>query len=288
MLVIHGIGTRDRESFLEDVGALGQALGERVRLIPLYWGDLGGLNRPLDDVLPYLDWSKGVDAASGGREPATADSESAAGRDLGDVLDSVAAGWKRRSASSRRRLLAAIYRMVRLSYQRASGEFTADLVLYQRRQWDFHARVWETLMSEAPGYGTAQRPIDVITHSLGGSIVFDMAVSGKPALHIRNLFTCASQISYFHLVGCSPRAIDPTGSGPHVTLPPTIGRWSNFFVPLDPWAFLAAPLFTMSDGQDPADIEVFGDTGARVMTHAASYYWSHPIVRGALREGLAS
>jgi hypothetical protein len=276
VLVIHGIGTRDKQTYLADVAGLNAALGEQVRLVPVYWGDMGAATQPLDTVLPYLAWvTRDLRAA---RENSTEVRSALAARDLGSLLDAVALGWRRRSGESRRRILGSIYGLVRTQYQRASGEFTGDLILYQRRQAALQARVWETVMEHAPGYGLASRPIDVISHSLGGTMVFDMAMAGQPTLHVGQLLTCASQISYFHVIGCSPSTLDPTASGEPVTLPATIADWTNFFVPLDPWAFLAAPVFTMADGDDPEDVEVYsGERGDRVLTHAASYYWTHPV-----------
>jgi hypothetical protein len=286
VLVLHGIGTRDEPAFRTEVAALGEALGPTVRLIPLYWGDLGAPGRPLDPVLPYLAWSAADSrqASLGSAEVRTA----LADRDLGGVLDAVSTGWRRRGAESRRRVLGSIFSLVRTQYLRASGEFTGDLIIYQRRYRDLHARVWETVMTHAPGYGLADRPIDVITHSLGATIAFDMATAGLPRLHVGTLLSCASQVAYFHVIGCSPPSVDPGADGQPVTLPATLRGWTNFFVPLDPWAFLAAPLFTLADGSRPHDVEVYsGQVGDRVLTHAASYYWTHPIFVATARQALA-
>lgn len=285
VLVIHGIGTRDKGTYLADVAGLNRALGQDVRLIPVWWGDMGAATQPLDTILPYLSWSS--KEARLARESSAEVRGAVANRDLGGLMDSVSAGWRRRSGDSRRRILGSIYGLVRTQYQRASGEFTGDLILYQRHQAALHARIWETVMQHAPGYGLAEQPIDVISHSLGGAMVFDLAVAGFPTLHVGEFLTCASQISYFHVIGCSPASIDPTGSGAPVTLPATIRRWTNFFVPLDPWAFLAAPLFTMADGAVPDDVEVYaGERGDRVLTHAASYYWTHPVFMASVRDRL--
>ena len=285
VLVIHGIGTRDRPNFAAEVATLGEALGDQVRLVPVYWGDMGAPTQPLDTILPYLSWT-----AKEGRVARESPAEvraAVANRDLGGVLDTVSAGWRRRSMESRRRVLGSIFSLVRTQYQRASGEFTGDLILYQRHQAALHARIWETVMEHAPGFGTAGRPIDVISHSLGGTMLFDLAVAGHPRLHIRHLLTCASQISYFHVIGCSPQTLDPTEAGVPVTLPSTIETWTNFYVPLDPWAFLAEPMFTLADGADPEDVEVYaGERGDRVLTHAASYYWTHPVFVSTTRRRL--
>ena len=285
VLVIHGIATRDKDSYLADVAALNVALGDRVRLVPVYWGDMGAATHPLDTILPYMSWS-----ARESRVPREGSAEvrtALAQRDLGGLMDSVASGWRRRSGESRRRILGSIYGLVRTQYQRASGELTGDLILYQRHQAALHARIWETVMEHAPGHGLADRPLDVISHSLGGAMLFDLAVAGYPTLHIGQLLSCASQISFFHVIGCSPQRLDPTGSGQPVTLPSTIRGWTNFFVPLDPWAFLAEPMFTLADGSDPTDVEVYGaDRGDRVLTHAAAYYWTHPVFIATARARL--
>ena len=285
MLVIHGIGTRDETSFRAEVAGLEAALGPQVRLIPVYWGDMGGPSRPLEEILPYLS-SPAAEVTQAAESPSEVRA-ALADRDLGRLMDAVSAGWRRRGAESRRRILGSIFSLVRTQYQRASGEFTGDLILYQRKQAALHGRIWETVMEQAPGWGLAERPIDVISHSLGGTIVFDLAVSGYPPLHVGTLLSCASQVSYFHVIGCSPPVLDPRGEGHPVTLPPTLARWTNFYVPLDPWAFLAAPLFTLADGSRPEDVELYsGQSGDRVLTHAAAYYWTHPLFLAAARSQL--
>jgi len=287
VLVIHGIGTRDKENYLAEIAGMNAALGDRVRLIPVYWGDMGAPTQPLDTILPYLAWSDREVRVP--RERSAEVRSALAGRDLNHVLDTVASGWRRRSAESRRRLIAAIYGLVRSQYQWASGEFTGDLIVYQRHQGAIHSRIWQAVHSHAPGHGVADRPIDVISHSLGGAMVFDLAVGGDPALHVRSLLTCASPISYFHIIGCSPTGLDPMSTGRPVTVPPSIEAWTNFFVPLDPWAFLAAPVFTLNNGRPPEDVEVYaGERGDRVLAHAASYYWTHPVFLDRARERLGA
>jgi hypothetical protein len=248
----------------------------------VFWGDVVGVEADLEAILPYPGQSagrpRGPRTTLPGLEAEPAPVRAAlASRDLAGVVDGVSGGWRRRSEASRVRMLSAIAGMARSSYQRASEQITGDLIRYQRHHAALHARVWEVVMTEAPGAGTRDRPIDVVTHSLGTSMVFDMAVAGLPRLHVRTLLSCASQVAYFHAIGCSPTALDPTGSGQPTTLPPTIQRWANFYVPLDPWAFLAAPLFTLADGSAPEDVEVYGgERGDRILTHAIGHYWGHP------------
>ncbi len=269
------------------MATLSAALGPRVRLVPIYWGGFARQAESVDRVLPYLDWASPA-AESDANAASTGTLRTAiAERDMTELLGTVASSWKRRSAGSRRKLLGVFYAMIRHQYLRASAQFTGDLILYQRRKSELHAVIWEAIMRDAPGYGLKERPVDVIAHSLGSTMVFDLAVAGHPALHIDHLITCASQTAFFHVIGASPSPLDRADPDEPAVLPPTIGSWSNHFVPLDPWAFLAAPAFQLHDGTKPEDIEVYaGERSDRILTHAASHYWTHPVVLRTIRRDL--
>jgi hypothetical protein len=81
---------------------------------------------------------------------------------------------------------------------------------------------------------SAQQPVDVLAHSLGGVITFDTATADQP-LWIRQFVTFGSQPSLFHV--CDPRggALTPYAGAP-VQLPQSIGAWTNLWEPLDPVA----------------------------------------------------
>ncbi len=286
VLVIHGVAIRDRSVFEAEVSSLGDALGPEVRLIPIYWGDFAPHSDSVERVLPQFDWSSAERGPS-----STARNTTLRGaivdRDVSEVFGSMTDGWKRRSASSRRRIMGVFYTMVRNQYLRASAQFTGDLVLYQRRSSELHSVIWEAIMRHAPGYALREKPIDVIAHSLGATMMFDLAVGGHPPLHIDHFVTCASQTAFFHVIGASPLPINQADPDDVVTLPPTISSWANLYVPLDPWAFLTAPVFRLHDGSSPLDIEVFaGERSDKFFTHAASHYWTHPVVLSTIRSEL--
>jgi hypothetical protein len=287
VLVIHGVANRDRSAFETEVAALGEALGPELRLVPVYWGDFARHADSVDQVLPYLQWA----SSDGDDDLDEGESSSLRGafadRDMAQIFGSLTSGWKRRSAASRRKVMGVFYAMIRRQYLRASAQFTGDLILYQRRKVELQAVIWETIMRHAPGYGLEERPVDVIAHSLGATMVFDLAVAGHPALHVDHLITCASQTAFFHAIGASPSPLDQADPDVPVTLPPTIRAWANHYVPLDPWAFLTAPVFRLHDGSEPQDIEVYaGERGDRILTHAASHYWTHPVVLDTIRREL--
>ena len=254
-LVIHGVGHRLEDEFRAQVEGLASQLGIDATFVPVFWGDILRPDSRIDTILPYRHW---------------ADPEHPVG------LRPTSNNWHR--------ILGGVYNMVHDAYVRASSQFTGDLLYYQRHHRELWARVWEILERDAPGAGGPDMPVSVIAHSLGSAIIFDMAVAAEPRLHIDHLVTCATQSPFFHVIGCSPLALDPHGTGEPVVLPPTIGDWTNFYVPLDPWAYLAAPVFTLADGTAPADIEVrSGNRNDRIAIHRAQHYWNHPIVIDTIR-----
>jgi hypothetical protein len=295
VLVVHGAAVRNRTAFEQEVARLADAVGGDRRFVPVFWGDLGQPAESIEEVLPYLDWASPDTAALIEADPPDpddavpgADAQPSRRARLGRVVSSrelerlaerIGTNWRRQSETARRRLISAFYRAVRDQYLAAAAHFAGDIILYQRRQIEIQARVWETVMREVPGYGLPEHPVHVLTHSLGGSVAFDLAVGGHPPLHIDHLITCACTAPYFHVLGCSPSSLAPHRPGTPVTLPPTVQSWTNFFIPLDPWGYLAAPAFRLNDGSIPVDVEVHaGDRGDRILRHGAAHYWNHPIV----------
>jgi pimeloyl-ACP methyl ester carboxylesterase len=231
--------------------------------IPVFWGDLARPQESIEQVLPYTHWLSGSSPSDDEGQAET------------------------RRTRARRKALGAVYRTVRERYLIAAGRFAGDIILYQRRQAEIQARVWETVIREAPGWGTDDAPVHVITHSLGGSVAFDMAVAALPRLHIDSLVTCACTAPYFHVIGCSPEPLSHHPPGEPVILPPSVSRWMNYFIPLDPWGYLTAPVFRLHDGSAPLDVEVHsGERGDRLMRHGASHYWRHTAVISGVRQAL--
>ncbi len=294
LIVIHGVATRDRDLFGKEVAALEKSLESPHRLIPVFWGDLARPAEAVDDVLPYLGWlsEPKLQFARAAGENHAQDflgnlGNALARRDLESVSSMLSEGWRRYGGLSRHAMVGAVYSLFREHYLAASAEFMGDVLFYQSRQQEIQARIWESIMREAPGYGLPEKPIGAIAHSLGGVMLFDLAVSGHPALHLKHLFTCGSQIPFFHVIGCSPPEIGPYVRGCKTLLSANIGKWTNFYVPLDLWAFLAEPVFQLHDGDPPKDIEVYGgDKEDRFFRHAAEHYWNHPVVIEEIRKGL--
>jgi hypothetical protein len=95
------------------------------------------------------------------------------------------------------------------------------------------------------------RPLVVVTHSMGGNIVFDIVTHYRPAIEIDVLLTVGGQVGLFQELGLfrSPALAVPA-PGPSNETPPRTPRpenvkaWLNVVDMADPLAFLAEPIFT--------------------------------------------
>lgn len=161
-----------------------------------------------------------------------------------------------------------------------------DIVAYHQRRAEIHARLFDALDTQAPGYGTPANPITVLAHSLGGLVTFDAALGSDVMdgdslrqLHIKSWVTFGSQPAFFHVL--APRkGIEVYTKGKPVALPATIGSWTNLWHPLDVLAFAAGTVFRLTGGRVPLDVRV--DTPGseiidrKVWLHSA--YWTSPAL----------
>jgi hypothetical protein len=163
--------------------------------------------------------------------------------------------------------------------------FGGDVLVYEHQWPKIQERIRSVLEEKAPGYGIEDRPIPVIAHSLGGVIAFDSAVASDPKLWISALVTFGSQAPFFHVVDARADDLAPYTPGHPVTLPASIGKWTNLWEPLDPLAFIAAKVFRLHGGDPPADRPVHHLASSGLWTHTV--YWQHADLVTAIRETLA-
>lgn len=186
-------------------------------------------------------------------------------------------------------VLGSVQEFLRKKVSHGVARFMGDVLVYQRNQ----AKIQQRLRSCIPdGWGTDDgNAVDVIAHSLGGVIVFDAATTATPTLHVRRFITSGSQASFFQVL--DPRGglatyIPKKGDGTaakRIPLPPTIGTWLSLWEPLDPLAFLAGSIFTLSSQETPTD-EMVPHAPAQLWTH--SEYWTSDFVVEAIRHALCS
>lgn len=152
--------------------------------------------------------------------------------------------------------------------------FFGDVFAYQGGKEKFHQRLRDCVEQYAPGWGSEEKPINILAHSLGGVLSFDTAVLGQPPLWIDNFVTFGSQSSFFQIV--DPRkSLSPYTTQQPVELPKQIKYWFNLWEPLDFLAFNAERVFRLAGGRAPKDIPVFSPTsrilGNFGITHGV--YW---------------
>jgi hypothetical protein len=171
-----------------------------------------------------------------------------------------------------------------------------DVVAYHQSRKAIHERLFDVLDREAPGRGTAERPIIVLAHSLGGLVVLDAALGSevlsadgqRRRLHIRHWITYGSQPAFFHVM--TPReGLAPYAKNKPAVLPGTIARWTNLWHPMDLLAFTASPVFRLQGDIVPTDIRVdlpaSGIVRSKLWLH--SVYWSSPQLLACLKSDSA-
>lgn len=268
VLLIHGIAMRSEEKVANYATSLNALIGEAYELVPVYWGDLGADDTYLHKVI--------------GRHPISADKFShmvheAVARPLtrgkgkvrawierrkGDrqrsaVIDRAA---RQRSSDARSRVhgyLGDKFQDVRLWLTQQTLPFIADVIVYQSHTYreKIQARVREVIQRElGEQAGTIDQPVKVIAHSLGGVVSFDMACLNHEPLHMDAFITMGSQPAFFHLL--DPRQGVAEFDGEPVTVPATIGRWTNIWDEYDMLGFATDEVFHLHDGTTPLDVRV--------------------------------
>ncbi|OON66922.1 hypothetical protein [Hymenobacter sp. CRA2] len=388
ILVIHGVANRDKNEFLHSVAQLQTQLGAQWELLPVFWGDLGGVGTDITDCLPVFedgDWHVRsfageplpallpglmppgqrpnaeraeliAAAASPGGKPVRGVAtdaqvrhvaqqelpdtkvlqhldDAAVFRELGEtiraaidgleatqvtfapapaggevvrmggltdedvrgILDPVGRVVKRvihsvdeilgRTLSNR---LGQFNQNLRAAVLPSLALFFGDIIVYQRDQQRIQQRIWEALAAHGQGYGSAEKPIHAVAHSLGGVITFDAAVQKGNRLHLKSFTTFGSQAAFFHIVD-RRTTLDVYSSGQPVKLPDTIGRWTNLWDTADLLAFTASTVFRLHDGSKPKDIPVL-DPLSRIIDEKAwmhSVYWGTQELLHAIRDTVA-
>lgn len=382
VLIVHGVANHTSGPFVENVAKLQTELGSAWKLIPVFWGDLGGQSVDITDCLPIhtaSGWSvRSEDEAlpaptvravvgdgklsnddradiiaghatrtgdetvrSEAPDPAIAEAVRAALqetqilkhidnpdilRQVGELIRAATDGGApsgtdefavRGGEEDVRSLLDPIKNAAKLVIHSVDdmlgkfvgdklGEFNqsfrgavvgpfalffGDILVYQRNQEVIQQRLWDKIQEVAPGYGTKDKPINVIAHSLGGVIVFDAAVRPNAqgnTLWMKSFTTFGSQPALFHIIDPRKPRLTPYASNHPVTLPAEIGKWTNLWDTLDILAFTAGTVFRLVDGSTPTDIPVEDPLSLLIEEKgwAHSIYWKTEELLNALNKTL--
>lgn len=293
VVMIHGIAMRREAKVVEYAEALQSRLGGAYRLVPIYWGDLGADDTFLHKVIaryPTRSENFGAMVRSAMARPMVRGAGKARAwveARRGDLRRSsvLHEQSRRRSSVTRTNVhgyLGDKFQEARLWLTQQSLPFIADVIVYQSHTYrtKIHERVREVIDRElGDDAGRPGRPIKVIAHSLGGVVAFDMAVRADDPLHIEAFVTLGSQPAFFHLL--DPReGLAPYEEGEPVTLPTTIGRWTNIWDEYDLLAFGTGEVFRLHDGKTPTDTSVRCTRsrvkGAALMRSHLRYFENEP------------
>ncbi|MEM1355565.1 MAG: hypothetical protein AAGH88_11845 [Planctomycetota bacterium] len=268
VILIHGIAMRSEAKVERYAEALNAQLGEGIQLVPIYWGDLGGDDTYLHKVISrYPDKSANFgrmmqDAIARPLVRGTHQARAWIEQKRGELSRSMAREQMSRkfSRDARQRVRGYMgdkFQDVRLWLTQQSLPFIADVIVYQSHTYRprIHARVREVIDRElGEDAGRPGKPVKVIGHSLGGVVAFDMAVRSEDPLHIESFVTLGSQPAFFHLL--DPREGVEPFEGEPVTLPATVGNWTNISDAYDVLAFSTREVFVLHEGHSPEDLTV--------------------------------
>jgi pimeloyl-ACP methyl ester carboxylesterase len=268
VLLIHGIAMRSEEKVAGYAASLNALIGDEYELVPVYWGDLGaddtylhkviGRHRTSADGFSDMVHEAVARPLSRGKGRVRAWIE----RRKGDRERSavILRASQKRSTDARQRVhgyLGDKFQDARLWLTQQSLPFIADVIVYQSHTYreKIQARVREVIKRElGEQAGTADQPVKVVAHSLGGVVSFDLACRNQDALHIDALVTLGSQPAFFHLL--DPREGVADFEGEPVAVPETIGRWTNVWDEYDMLGFATDEVFRLYDGTAPLDVRV--------------------------------
>lgn len=272
ILVLHGIAIRGERRYRQLVSRLNEQIGPHVRLIPVYWGDLGATSRHLEKLMGrydmrshgagqmFADAIRGTIASGMGRALSFIQHR----RGDAELAEAVRNAGRQIRETSHRRMRGFLndqFQNLRLSLTSAMLPVMADTIIYQsptqRRR--IHQRVRDVMAEHLPAHvgQSPDAPLHVLAHSLGGVIAFDMAVAdsatdAQPPLCIDHFVTLGSQPAFFHLMDPRPGVLSAFEGEP-VRLPTTLNDWTNIWDEFDILGFAANEIFELHDGRRPTE-----------------------------------
>lgn len=298
-LLIHGIAMRSEKKVAKLAATLNAHIGGRYELVPVYWGDLGADDTYLHKAIGQYDASAegfGEMVQDAFARPTVRGAGKAKAwfeRQRGDRARSASIEkvFKQRSDDARSRVRGYFgerFQEARLWLARQVLPFTADVIVYQSHTYrrKIHERVRAVIERElGPAAGSAEQPVKVIAHSLGGVVAFDMAFLPEKPLHIEALVTLGSQPSFFHLL--DPREGVEAFEGEPITLPQTLGAWTNVWDEYDLLATTCGQVFRLYDGAVPEDVRVRGTRsrlrGGVMLRSHMTYFRNKPTAEAIVR-----
>jgi hypothetical protein len=121
-------------------------------------------------------------------------------------------------------------------------------------------------LTQTPRRHTGE-PLIVITHSMGGNILYDVLTHFAPGLAVDAWVSVASQVGLFEEMKLFHASNPALGKPERIGgLAPRVRHWLNIYDPVDPFAFLARPVFA-----DVEDDVLFRTGAGDAQAHGAYF-----------------
>lgn len=180
----------------------------------------------------------------------------------------------------------AVVEVARAPAHRRTALFLGDILVYLRQRGtagapgDIVTEVADALEA-AREKATAEDPLIVVAHSMGGNIAYDLFTHFRPDLQADVLVTVGSQVAFFEelkLFAESREGI-PRSPADRVPKPENVRRWINIFDRNDMLGFVAQGVF--------GDVEDYEYSTGKGILFAHTTYFLRPSFHDRLGERVA-
>lgn len=305
-IVLHGVNTRSSDKFQAVVQEMHDNLKGKTKdqwiFYPVFWGDMGVEHDDIATLVPELpERSKSIGTWLFGGIwhliAGYAGGTVAAVFKLGNAVRHAIAGNQEMARKIFGELEAdnewmanrgydywwEAFDLIRAPISRQALKFVGDVIVYSNstRRLKIQNRIFQIVdridreirqsraLELGQSIGSAESPVTVIAHSLGGVIAFELATRQGRRLWIDHFITMGSQPGFFYRADPSRyRQLSTTSDG-KLVLPATVQRWTNIVEPFDVLSFPARGNFVLHNGSEPNDIVHRVEIGPR--SHGV--YW---------------
>jgi hypothetical protein len=171
------------------------------------------------------------------------------------VLDRIGELFRRIRRAPRRVTTTALLAFFRRGVNANLTRFCGDVFVYLQKRGDVNAPgdipkvVLDALRNTRRE--TPSEPLVVITHSMGGNIVYDILTHFAPDVQVDDWVSVGGQVGLFEEMNLFHSSNPGVRTPNKVTgLPTGVRHWLNVYDPVDPFAFLTAPVFKSVDRDD--------------------------------------
>jgi hypothetical protein len=187
-----------------------------------------------------------------------------------------------------RMVSAPMLRVIRPGFNRTVSRFFGDVFVYLQHRGTPQepGPIVERIVSGLKNVpkGHADEPLIVITHSMGGNILYDILTSFSPELYVDVWISVGGQVAQFEEMKLF-MVSDPAIRAPSkvTQIKNRVGYWLNVYDPLDPFSYMVKPVFADVDEDVPFS------TGESLLKSHGEYFGRvsfHELIKKHIEKGL--